>query len=161
MSYGFAWSRGDEEEYVALDTTYVVLALASLFLVLRSVYAYTRLFRGYLRQRSGETVRGAARLEGGATVDAQGNIVLKPDPPTLTLSVPGLSTELLLELLGAPPVSPRRLLTGAVPVLATLVLMGGALWVILVRSADLTAVTIAQLGLAWLVGYWTPRRPHG
>jgi hypothetical protein len=143
---------------VSIDTTYVLLGLACLFLVARSVFSYFGLFRGYLRQRRGESVRGEAHVAGRATVDTQGNIVLKPDPVTLTLSVPGLSTELLLELLDAPPVSLGRLASAAFPMFATLALMGAALWVILTRSYDYTAVTAAELALAWLVGFWTP---HG
>ncbi len=111
---------------MGIDTTYVLLGLASLFLVTRSVSSYFGLFRSYLRQSRGESVRGEAHVAGRATVDTQGNIVLRPDPVTLTLSVPGLSTELLLELLEAPPVSLGRLATAAFPMLATLALMGAA-----------------------------------
>ena len=140
-----------------LDTTTILLILASVFLIARSLSSYVRLLRSFLRQRRGETVHGEARLEGSARVDVEGNIVLEPEARTLTLSVPGLSTELLLEMLGAPPVSPRRLLTTAVPVLVTLLLLAAALWVIRNRGYDPTAVTSAEFALAWLVGYWTPR----
>ncbi|MEE9280213.1 MAG: hypothetical protein V3V67_08570 [Myxococcota bacterium] len=54
---------------LALDTTCVVLALAGL--VLRSEYAYTRLFRGCLRQRRGETVRAAEVRMGETRITRQ------------------------------------------------------------------------------------------
>ena len=139
------------------DATSILLFFASVFLIARSLASYARLVRRFLRQRRGETVRGETRLEGGARVTAEGNIVLEPEAPTLTLSVPGLSPELLLEIMGASAVSPRRLLTTAVPVLVTLLLLATTLWVIVNRSDDPTAATIAQFALAWLVGYWTPR----
>jgi hypothetical protein len=150
-------SNGERRGRVQLDATTILLILASVFLIARSLSYYARLLRGFLRQRRGHTVHGETRLEGAARVDGEGNIVLEPVAPTLTLSVPGLSTELLLEMLRAPPVSPRRLLTTAVPVLVTLLLLAGGLWVILNRAYDQTAVTTAEFALAWLVGYWTPR----